>query len=446
MKEVDLVVIGGGSGGVRAARIAAEHGASVVIAEEYRFGGTCVIRGCVPKKLFVYASEYGHRIPDAAGFGWKLEGHFDWSTLRDNKDKYIDYLSNLYNKSLQRAGVEIILGRAELVGPNRVRIGDQEIAARNILVATGGRPLRPDVPGAELGITSNEVFHFESLPERITVVGGGYIGLEFSSIFLGLGCKVSLVHHRHEVLRGFDEDIRHHVTENIRKAGAEMLFETEVAHLERKENGALHFECRDGTHHETDAVMFATGRCPNTSGIGLEAAGVRLGERGGVLVDDYGKSSIDNIYAVGDCTDRLQLTPVAIREGHAVADTLFGGKPRPIVTECVATAIFTQPPAATVGLTESEARERHEVDIYKSDFRPLFHSLSGRNERSFMKLVVDRQSDRVLGVHMVGEYAAEIIQAAAIAVTMGATKADFDRTVALHPTTAEELVLMSKPS
>ena len=443
-ETLDFFVIGGGSGGVRAARVASQRGARVAIAEQSRYGGTCVIRGCVPKKLFVYASEYGHRIPDAAGYGWNIHGSFDWEKLVANKDAQIDRLNKIYIDLLTRAGVELHHGRAVLRSPNEVEVNGKTYKAKHILIATGGRPTKPEVPGSELAITSNEAFHLETLPKHITIVGGGYIGLEFTSIFQGLGAQVTLVHHRDKVLRGFDIDIRTEVTDNLRRAGVELLFDTEVAKIEPGDGG-YRFECTQGDSHEADLVMFATGRLPMTEGIGLEEAGVELNERGGVVVDEFGQSSVDNIYAVGDCTDLIQLTPVAIREGQAVVDTLFGNEPKPIRHETIPTAIFTQPEAATVGLTEERAREKTEVDIYRTRFRPLFHSLSGRDEKVMMKLVVDRKSDRVLGAHMVGEHAAEIIQSVAIAVHMGATKADFDKTVALHPSTAEEFVLMRSP-
>lgn len=443
-ESVDYFVIGGGSGGVRSARIAAQHGAKVAIAEESRYGGTCVIRGCVPKKFFVYASEYGHRIEDAKAYGWDLKGEFNWSTLIENKDARIDRLNKLYIDGLQNAGAEVLNGRAVLRSANEVEVGDKLYRAKNILVATGGRPTKLDIPGAELGITSNEAFHLKQLPKRIAIIGGGYIGLEFASIFQGLGCEVTLVHHRKEVLRGFDHDVRHEVTENLRRSGVRLLLETSVAKIEKMDDG-LCFRCDDGLPHYADVVMFATGRRPMTDRIGLSEAGVKLGDRGGVLIDDYGKTSVDSIYAVGDCTDRLQLTPVAIREGHAVADNLFAGGNRQLHHPTVPTAIFTQPPAATVGLSEAHAKEDADVVVYRTRFRPLYHSMTGREEFVMMKLVVDKATDRVLGVHMVGEHAGDIMQAAAIAVGMGATKADFDRTVALHPSTAEELVLMRTP-
>lgn len=447
-KSVDFFVIGGGSGGVRAARIAANHGAKVAIAEESRYGGTCVIRGCVPKKLLVYASEFSHKIKDAKGYGWELQGDFHWQTLLKNKDTEIDRLNAIYISMLEKAGVEVLDGRAQLRSANEVEINGTTYQAKHILIATGGSPLRPDIPGAELGITSDEAFHLETLPKRITIVGAGYIGLEFSSIFQGMGVEVTLIHHRKEALRGFDDDIRHEVTANLRKNGVNLLLEDSITKIERGDDKQLHYECKQGGQHSTDIVMFSTGRRPNTQGLGLEAIGVEVGDRAGVLIDDYGKTSVDSIYAVGDCTDRLQLTPVAVREGHAVADNLFSSQEeqRQLHHGTVPTAIFSQPPAATVGLSESHAREDREVTIYRSHFRPLYHTLTGGDEKVMIKLVVDKASERVLGLHMVGENAPDIVQVAAIAIGMGATKADFDRTVALHPSTSEELVLMRTPS
>lgn len=443
-KSVDFFVIGGGSGGVRAARIAANHGATVAIAEENRYGGTCVIRGCIPKKLFVYASEFSHVISDSKRYGWNFEGSFDWPTLLANKNQEIDRLNGIYGSLLGNAGVEVLNGRATLISAQEVQVGETVYEAKHILVATGGRPKCPDIPGAELAITSNEAFHLEQLPKHITIVGAGYIGLEFSGIFRGMGVEVSVVHHRKEALRGFDEDLRHEVTQNLAKDGVELLMETEIVRIEKADDGGLRYQCQQGDWHESNVVMFATGRVPNTSNMGLEEAGVELGDRGDVLIDHYGQSNVSNIWAVGDCTDRLQLTPVAIREGQALADNLFSGSETRTKFDhpTVPTAIFSIPPAATVGLTEAEAKSIHEVDIYKANFRPLFHTITGRDSKVMIKMIVDRPSQKVVGLHMVGAHAADIIQTAAIAISMGATKADFDRTVALHPCTAEELVLM----
>ncbi|MCP4449174.1 MAG: glutathione-disulfide reductase [Myxococcales bacterium] len=443
-KTVDFFVIGGGSGGVRAARIAATHGATVAVAEESRYGGTCVIRGCIPKKFFVYAAEFSHVVQDAKNYGWSFDGSFDWDTLRAGKDERVDQLNSIYIKMLGDAGVEVLDGRATIASANEVRVGETVYEAKHILVATGGRPKKPDISGAEFGITSNEAFHLKTLPGHITIVGAGYIGLEFSGIFRGLGVDVSLVHHRKEALRGFDEDLRHEVTQNLAASGVEMLMETEIVCIEKEDDKTLRYQCQQGDWHTSDAVMFATGRLPNTANMGLHEAGVALGERGEVLIDHYGQSSVPSIWAVGDCTDRLQLTPVAIREGQTLADNLFSAREERTKFEhpVVPTAIFSIPCAATVGLTEAEAREDHTVEIYKTRFRSLFHSLSGREEKVMIKMIVDSPTQRILGLHMVGDHAADIIQAAAIAIGMGATKADFDRTVALHPCTAEELVLM----
>jgi len=442
-KLVDFFVIGGGSGGVRAARMAAKYGARVAIAEESRYGGTCVIRGCVPKKFFVYAAEFGHLMQDSKGYGWNMQGEFDWNTLLANKDERIDHLNDIYINMLNKAGVEVINGRATLRSSNEVVVGDVVYQAKHILIATGGWPQKPDIPGAELGITSNEAFHLQTLPKSITIVGAGYIGVEFCGIFQGMGVEVHLVHHRAEALRGFDDDLRHEVTENLAKSGVHLHMETEVHHIERTQHG-LRYQCQAGDWHETEVLMFATGRRPKTDGMNLEDVGVTMNERGAVQIDSFGQTSVPGIWAVGDCTDRLQLTPVAIREGQAVADNLFLHKENktPFDHPVVPTAIFTIPTAATVGLSEAEARKTHPVSIFKTSFRPLIHSLSGRDEKVMMKLVVDEKSRRVLGLHMVGEHAADIVQAAAIAIGMGATKDDFDRTVALHPCTAEELVLM----
>ncbi|MCG8422452.1 MAG: glutathione-disulfide reductase [Proteobacteria bacterium] len=444
--DYDLFVIGGGSGGVRAARAAGQSGARVAIAEEHRYGGTCVIRGCVPKKILVYASEYGHELSDAAAYGWNTGPvSFDWARLIANKDKEIDRLNGIYIGLLERSGVEVMNGRAVLSDPHTLDIDGNRVTARIILIATGARPLELGVPGQELAISSNEAFHLPELPERITVVGGGYIGVEFAHIFSGLGASVTLVHHRDRVLRGFDEDIRIAIMDGLDHHGIELRMNEEVGALARRADGAIDVTLKSGAEFSTDLVMSSIGRVPNTSEMGLEGAGVTLGGRGAVVVDRYSRTSVDHIYAVGDCTDRVNLTPVAIREGQAFVDTVFHDRPTAFDHSGIATAVFAQPPAGTVGLTEAEAREQFgEVDIYKSTFRPLRHTISGRGERAMMKLVVDARSDRVLGVHVVGIDAAEIIQSVAIAVTMGATKAQFDAVVAVHPTTAEELVLMKQ--
>jgi glutathione reductase (NADPH) len=444
--DYDLFVIGGGSGGVRAARMAAGYGAKVAIAEEYRWGGTCVIRGCVPKKLLVYASHVHDEIADAAGFGWTVpEAHFSWPKLIENKDKEIARLSKIYVDLLTQSKVEVIEARARLADPHAVAVDGRRITAKTILVATGGRPERPQLPGIEHSITSNEAFHLPQLPKRVAVVGGGYIALEFAGIFNGLGAKVHLLYRGAPVLRGFDDDVRAFVTEEIKKKGIDLRTRTDVAAIE-KAGAHLKLKLKGGEVLEVDQVLYATGRVPNTGDMGLEAAGVELDRKGVIRVDGYSKTSADDIYAIGDCTDRLNLTPVAIKEAMAFADTVFGGKSWVMDHSNVAHAVFSQPPVATVGMSENAARgDGRRLDIYKANFKPLKATLSGSSERVFMKLVVDRDSQVVLGVHMVGADAAEIIQSIAIAVKMGATKAQFDQTVALHPTAAEEFVTMRTP-
>lgn len=440
----DLFVIGAGSGGVRAARISAGHGARVAIAEEYRVGGTCVIRGCVPKKLLSYASHYGEDIEDAAAYGWSVTGPvtFDWGALIAAKDKEIDRLNGLYLKGLETAGVTLIEGRARLVDAHTVEVAGQTVTAAHILVATGATPEIPDIPGAEHAITSNEAFHLGELPKRVVVVGAGYIAVEFAGIFHGLGSHVTIVHRRGQLLRGFDDDIARHLGDEYARKGIHLHFNASPTAIDRTPLGlVLHLS--DGTSVEADVVMFATGRRPNTKGLGLETAGVVLGQKGEVKVDLYSRSNVPNIYAVGDVTDRMALTPVAIKEGHAFADTVFGGRPGVADHNDVPTAVFSQPAIGTVGLTEAQAAARFgTVDIYEAGFRPMKHTLTGRATRTYMKLIVEPRSDRVVGAHLIGDDTPEIIQALGIAVKMGATKAQFDRTVAVHPTAAEELVLM----
>jgi glutathione reductase (NADPH) len=430
--DVDFFVIGGGSGGVRAARVAAEHGARVAIAEADRWGGTCVIRGCVPKKLLVFASEVSRTIEDARGHGWTIEGvTHDWGALVAAKDKEIERLSRAYTARLQKAGCEVITGKAVLADEHTVEIGTRRITAARILVATGGVPRRP--PGT--WITSDEAFHLEALPKRIGILGGGYIAVEFAHIFAGLGAQVTLVHRDTQVLRGFDPDVRELVTAQLTAHGIEVVHCAELV----QRGNILHVAGRD---IEVDLAMAAIGRDPNSRDIGLEGAGVKLDARGFIPVDEFSRTNVDHIYAVGDVTGRVALTPIAIREGHAVADTLFGGRPTPIQHHLIPTAVFSQPPAASVGLTQPVACETHDVVVYRAKFRPMRYALSGRDEQVLIKMLVDRTTDKVLGLHVVGPDAPEIVQAAAIAITMGATKADVDRTFALHPTTAEELVLL----
>ena len=443
--DVDLFVIGGGSGGVRAARIAAQHGAGVALAEEYRLGGTCVIRGCVPKKLLVYASRFHAEFEDAAGFGWTVpHASFDWATLIANKDTEIARLETVYGTLLQKADVKVFKSRATLLDAHTVQLADgQRVRAGYILVATGGAPSLGDpIPGIEHAISSNDAFHLAALPRRIVIQGGGYIAAEFAGIFAGLGSHVTLVYRGENILRGFDDEVRQHVRMDMEKHGIRVLTGCKVAAID---NAGTHFSVAlsSGNRVTADRVMFAVGRAPNVATLGLKEAGVALAKNGGVAVDEYSRTSAPSIYAVGDVTNRINLTPVAIREGHAFADTVFGGKPTAVDHTNVPTAVFSDPEIGTVGLTETEARARlPQTDIYKAMFRPLKATLSGRDTTVLMKLVVDGRTDRLVGCHVVGEGAAEMAQVAAVAVRLGAKKADFDATMALHPTTAEELVTM----
>jgi len=447
--DVDLFVIGAGSGGVRAARIAASYGARVMVAEEYRVGGTCVIRGCVPKKLMVYAGRFADEFEEAAGFGWTLpEMRFDWNTLMANLHKEVDRLEGIYRTNLEKAGVEVVDSRAVIVDPHTVRIlkTGQEIRARYILVAVGAHPvMTPAIPGGELGITSNEVFHLKELPRRIIVVGAGYIAVEFAGIFAGLGSEVTLVHRGDKLLRGFDEDVRDALAEAYRGRGITLALERTIHRLDKRPDG-IAATLNDGTVLMADQVLVATGRRPNTADLGLEQVGVSLDEVGAIIVDGYSQTVIPSIYAVGDVTNRANLTPVAIREGHAFADTVFGDKPTMVDHELIPTAVFSTPEIGVIGCSEAAARARcGEVDIYKTSFRPMKATVSGSAERVLMKLVVEKATDKVVGVHIMAHDAGEMIQLAGIAVTMGATKADFDRTIAVHPTAAEELVTMRTP-
>ncbi len=445
--DFDLFTIGAGSGGVRASRIAAGYGARVAVAEERYLGGTCVNVGCIPKKLLVYAADFSEAFEDAAGFGWRLgPSSFDWRTLLANKDREIARLNGVYERLLTSAGAQIMRHRAQLVDPHTVAVNGKRLTARYILLATGSWPTLPPIPGMEHAITSNEAFHLERLPPRILIVGGGYIGVEFAGIFHGLGAHVAQVYRGPLFLRGFDDDLRAALAVEMRKRGIDLHFNTLVNHLERTVDGLL-ATLSSGTQLEVDLVMFATGRHPNSAGLSLERAGVKLDRRGAIAVNEYSQTSVANIYAVGDVTNRKNLTPVAIAEGHAVADLLFGGRTRIIDHESVPSAVFCQPPIGTVGLTESEARARYDtVEVYKSAFRPLKHTLSGRDERTLMKLVVEPKSGRVVGAHMIGPDAGEIIQGIAIALKCGATKAQFDATIGIHPTAAEEFVTMREKS
>ncbi len=451
--DYDLFVIGAGSGGVRAARIAATHGAKVGIAEEYRYGGTCVIRGCVPKKLLVHASRFRDEFEDAAGFGWAVgETLFDWPSLIANKDKEIARLEGIYKRNLERAGVVTLDERAVVEGPHTVRLtrSGRAVTARVILVATGGTPsIDPDLQGGQHTITSNEAFHLKRLPQSIVIAGGGYVAVEFAGIFAGLGSKVTLVYRREKILRGFDEDMRDGLTEELRRRGIDIVTNATIREVEpaAATAGAAPAMRRvvlsSGRIMMVEAVMLATGRKPNTDGLGLESAGVRQGASGEIKVDAYQRSSAPSIYAVGDVTGRSNLTPVAIREGHAFADTVFGNKPWSVEHELIPTAVFSTPEIGTVGMSEAEARAAvGKIDLYKAQFRPMKGTMSGREERMLMKLVVAADTQRILGCHIMGPDAGEIVQMAAIAMRMGATKADFDRTIALHPSAAEELVTM----
>jgi glutathione reductase (NADPH) len=445
MFDYDLFVIGAGSGGTRAARISAKHGARVAVAEEYRVGGTCVIRGCVPKKLFVYASKFAEEFEDAVGFGWSSEKvSFDWQKLLANKDKEIDRLNKAYIRGIESSGGHIIQERAVIKDRNTVRLASgREVTAKFILVATGATPFVPrHLPGHELAITSNEAFHLERLPKRIIIVGGGYIAVEFAGIFNGLGVETVLVYRGEQILRGFDMEVRNHVATEMKKKGIEIRAHADIAEIVRSGDG-VRVTLNDGAAFGANHIMFATGRIPNTDGIGLENVGIARNVHHAIPVDAHSRTVVENIYAVGDVTNRINLTPVAIREGHAFADTVFGGKSVAVDHSLVPTAVFSQPEIGTVGLSEEKAREtRKAIDIYKTSFRPMKHTLSGRDERMFMKLVVDGESDKVLGCHIIGPDAGEMAQLLGIAITCGATKTQFDATLAVHPTAAEELVTM----
>ncbi|MFQ5562808.1 MAG: glutathione-disulfide reductase [Parvularculaceae bacterium] len=445
--DYDLFAIGAGSGGVRASRLAANYGARVGIAEEYRVGGTCVIRGCVPKKLFVYASEFGHAFSDARGFGWSSENvRFDWPKLVENKDDEIDRLNGVYIRNLKNSGVDIFETRATVKDPHTIHLVNEgrDVTADKILIATGGAPWIDDsVPGHELGVTSNEAFHLEKLPRHVVVAGGGYIAIEFACIFRGLGCEVCLVYRGEDILRYFDRDISVQIHEEMKRQGIRIVTQAVFEKIEPLSGEEKRIHLSNGTHIDADLVFWAVGRKPSTGELGLDAAGVALDKNGAVIVDEYSKSSVDNIYAVGDVTDRVALTPVAIREGAAFAETCFNDNPTKLDYMFIPKAVFAQPPVGSVGYPEHEARKKFKaVDIYKTTFRPLKNMLSGSEAHTMMKLVVDAESDRVVGCHIVGEDSAEMIQCVAIAVKAGVTKRQFDETVALHPTAAEELVTL----
>jgi len=445
--DYDLFVIGGGSGGVRAARMSALSGARVGLAEEFRFGGTCVIRGCVPKKLLVYASSYAEQFEDARGYGWTVpEPSFDWQRLIAAKDAEIGRLEGIYRTNLGKAGVEVHEARARLAGPHEVTLSThgRAVSAKHILIATGGTPYVPDLPGAEHAITSNEFFDMATLPERAVIVGGGYIASEFACILNGLGVAVTQLYRGEQILRGFDDDIRTLVADTMRAKGIDLRVGAEVAEISGR-RGEHTVTLRSGETLPAGVVIYATGRVPNTRDMGLEEVGVALGQGGAIEVDAYSQTNIPSIFAVGDVTDRLQLTPVAIREGAAFAETVFAGRPTAADHALVPTAVFTQPEIGTIGPTEAEARAAGEVELYRARFRPMQNILAGRDEQMLMKVLVDPGTRRVLAVHLVGHGAGEMIQLVGIAVKMGATKEDLDRTVAVHPTAAEELVTMRSP-
>lgn len=441
--DYDLFTIGAGSGGTRASRVSSALGARVAIAEEYRVGGTCVIRGCVPKKMLIYGAHFAEDLEDCASFGWSVEKKsFDWKVLRDNVLKDVDRLNQAYTDTLENNGVEIFHERAELTGPHDIKLASgKAVTARHILIATGARPHVPSCKGYELGITSNEAFHLDAIPERILIAGGGYIANEFAGIFNEFGSKVTIMTRSDQMLRSYDEALRERLLHISMLKGIDFRFHAEFEGIKKK-GKCLQVAMSNHEPIEVDCVMFATGRVPNTEGLGLEKAGIVLGEKGEIEVDRFSKTSVDHIYAVGDVTNRVQLTPVAIREGQAVAETLFGKEPKAVDHSCIPSAVFSHPPLAGVGLTEAQARNKlGSVKVYTSDFRPMKNVLAGRDERCLYKMICD-EADKIVGIHMIGTEAPEIMQAAAVAVKAGLCKADFDATTAIHPTMAEELVLM----
>jgi glutathione reductase (NADPH) len=445
LSDFDLFVIGAGSGGVRAARVASSHGARVAVAEEHKVGGTCVIRGCVPKKLLVYGAHFAEDLDDAAMFGWDVpQKRFDWAVLRDNVLSEVGRLEGAYTETLTNHDVTIFKERATLSSPNSVLLASgKTVTADKILIATGARPLMPDLPGIEHAISSNETFHLEKLPKRIIIAGGGYIANEFAGIFHQFGSHVTLVNRTDVLLRGYDQQIVDRLIQISIRKGIDFKFHATIDAIETRDDGKLHVRMTGCDDIEADQVLFAVGRQPNSEGLGCEAAGVDVGEKGEIKVDEDNRTNVGSIFAVGDVTDRVQLTPVAIREGQAFADTFFGNKPHKVDYNCIPSAVFSHPPLAGVGMTEGQARNRlGTVKTFTSDFRPMKNVLAGRNERSLYKLVLDGETDRVVGVHMIGPDAPEILQAAAVAVKAGLKKSDFDATVALHPTMSEELVLM----
>ncbi|MBN3561550.1 glutathione-disulfide reductase [Aliamphritea spongicola] len=446
--DFDLFVIGAGSGGVRAGRMAAAMGVRVGMAEDRYMGGTCVNVGCVPKKLFVYGSHYHEDFENAAGFGWDVKANgFDWPTLRDNKTKEIERLNGIYRNMLKNAGVNLIEGRARITGPNSVEVSGQTYTAERILIATGGWPFVPEFEGSEHAITSNEVFYLDEFPKRALVVGGGYIAVEFAGIFAGLGAETSLIYRGDMFLRGFDEEVRRFTAEEVAKKNVNLRFNNNISKIEKQADGSLLAHMTDGTTLEADTILYATGRVPNVTDLGLETVNVEQQKNGAIVVNDNFETSEPSIYAIGDVIDRVQLTPVALAEGMALVRNLFGGLDQKVDYNLIATAVFCQPNIGTVGLTEEQAREQYtNVDVYKSSFRAMKHTLSGSDEKTFMKMLVDRDTDKVLGIHMVGADAGEIIQGMAVALKAGATKAVFDSTIGIHPTSAEEFVTMREPA
>ncbi|SEL60238.1 NADPH-glutathione reductase [Roseovarius azorensis] len=444
--DYDLFVIGGGSGGVRAARVAAQGGARVALAEEDRYGGTCVIRGCVPKKLMVFASEYRSAMADAQAYGWTVHaGGFDWAAFRTKLHTELDRLEDVYRGVLGNNGVVTFDARARLADPHTVELADgTRKNAKHILIATGGRPVKPDLPGAEHGITSNDIFHLEKLPKSILIIGGGYIACEFACILNGLGVQVTQYYRGAQILRGFDDEARGLVSDEMIQSGINLHLGTNILSME-KAPGGYRVKATNGSEAIFEQVMFATGRAPNTGDMGLESAGVVMGRRGEIVVDSYSQTGVPSVYAIGDVTDRVNLTPVAIREGMAFVETVFKGNPTPVDHDLIPTAIFTQPEMGTVGLSEEDAREQEPIEVYATSFRPMHSAFAGRPDRALMKLIVSRKTRKVLGCHIVAPGAGEMIQLAGIAVRMGATKEDFDRTVAVHPTMSEEIVTMKTP-
>jgi len=445
--DFDLFVIGAGSGGVRAARIAAGYGARVGICEASRVGGTCVIRGCVPKKLLSYAAHFHEEFEDAAGYGWELgERRFSWTRLIENKDREIDRLNRVYLSLLSNANVELYPVHGKLVDSHSVQLGEDIVTAEKILIATGGRPWTPDIPGAEYSITSDEAFHLKALPKRVIVVGGGFIACEFAGIFNGLGSEVVQIYRGEQVLRGFDHDVQESLAKEMIKKGIDIRLHTNVIELIRGSDGLITAKLDDGSELKADTVMFATGRVPNVRDLGLRDAGVHALPDGMIPVNEYSRTNLDNVFAVGDVTNRVNLTPVALMEGHAFADSEFGDDPRPVDHGFIPSAVFSHPPVGTVGFPEKEAKTRYgKLDVYRSEFTPMKHTLSGRDEKTMMKLLVQASSGKVVGLHVVGMDAPEIVQGFAVAIKSGLTKQEFDRTTGIHPTAAEELVTMRVP-